>query len=184
MTIAQHRVHLSRCESWETSTSSLLLLELWPTDASAPHKRRTAFTQPPQPPPLPPHAFCGGIVLGSATGTSAGSRSPTVGCALPDTALGLKPQLRVPGQCRSCRRLIAAIGTCACRQSPQRWVNQSLFLLHLGLWQMWGRCCRSTKCFFLRQVHQQSLSNPQTMLYRKSVTQRAEASVIAGLNLS
>ncbi len=87
-----------------TSTSSLLLLELWPNGCIGPtpqSKRRTAFTQPPQPPPLPPRAFCGGIVLGSATGTSAGSRSPTVGCALPDTALGLKPQLMVPGQCRS-----------------------------------------------------------------------------------
>lgn len=68
---------------------------------------------------------------------------------------GVKPQLRPAAGCWSrqvaCRHLIAAIGTCifkwlCYRQSlVTQTVNQSLFLLHLGLWQMWGWSI----CFFI-----------------------------------
>lgn len=150
-------------DGWERNTSSLALIFIcccWKsgqTDASAP---TPPLRNPPHPAPLPPR-------LGLASGTSAGSRSPTVGCAFAwqaPAALGLKPQLRPAAGSWSrlivCRRLIAAIGTELQTQKPEPIsVVAPPASLHFS----------SASYFFPRQVLQQSLSNPQNACRRESM---------------
>lgn len=177
----------------QVSCSHLQLLALWPNGSIGPipqSKRRTIFTQPPHPAPLPPHVSVvessSALQLGHLP--EAGHPQWDVRCLTQaPAALGLKPQLRpaagflVKADCLqasdSSHRILC------CRQTESitaETVNQSLFLL----WQMWGySTCVSAEWqpfefrFFPHQVLQQSLSNPQKMVYGKSMTRTTEASV-------
>lgn len=178
-------------ESWERNAG--LLFSLWPNGSIGPipqSKRRTIFTQPPHPAPLPPRVSVvessSALQLGHLP--EAGHPQWDVRCLTQaPAALGLKPQLRpAAGFLVKADRLQASDSShriLCCRKTESitaETVNQSLFLL----WQMWGySTCVSVQRLpfefglFPHQVLQQSLSNPQKMVYGKSMTRTTEASV-------